>query len=512
MAATTRLSVGRHRWVVQPADRREPAERFRRDHPVLVIDEPKWAFDPVGWDGTWNIHLQAGPTFTSRVRVDGLDPPGPGTAPVPRAAQIGLGRMLAVVDALSYWKAAVPRRIEARFALPGDANFWDEVVAGSMAEFLWTNGLDPGWLPHLATDFDGPLPEPEARAPGRRTAVLLHSGGKDSAAAAEILSRHRWSVVPATVNPTAESAAVVAAGAPSGGWGGGPVAIDRSLDGRLLDLNRAGYLNGHTPVSAWLAVAGLAVAETLGATRVAAGNSASDDAPNLTAEFDGQPWAINHQWSKSAQFERALARVTGPHRCYASPLRSLLETAVVAAVIRHDPARADTYLACNRSAAAGQPGGWCGRCPKCLWTALVIEALAGPAAVVARIGADPLVEVANADLVAALCGRRGPVPFECAGQPAEVRAAVRAAMAANPHRAALSGLEGGDLDDPLSLSVASLVAVRGAAPLLEVTEATAADEWARSAASATSTDAAAPTDTADSPTEAPVGARLSDGS
>ncbi len=455
-------------------DRRASAEALRRRHRELVVDDPIWVASPTGGAWSWSVRMASGPTFTSRVELDCGEAPAVPPSP-------GLGRMLAMVDALSYWKAAVPEAVRCGFALPAPPGWWSGVVAGSMAEFLWSNGLDPGWLPGLEAAGESTLELPRAADPSR--AVLLHSGGKDSMAAGELLAASGHRLRPLTYQPTPEALAVVAETAPSDGWAGPQGRIIRTLDRKLLDLNAAGYLNGHTPLSAWLALAGLAAAEMTGAGRVAAGNSASDDSPNVAGTFAGQPWPVNHQWSKSAAFEQAWHAVGGAGRDYASPLRPLLELAVLAGMATALPARAARALSCNVAAREGRPGEWCGRCPKCVWTALALGAVVGRGAAAARMGRDPLTVPTNGDLVAAMCGRRGPVPFECAGLPSEVRACIRAVVASEPAGLPALGVLGDeDLDDGLSPpDVAELIGRLGPASLLAPAEVDAAREWTRAA-------------------------------
>lgn len=462
-------------WEVpEQHDRRADAEALRARHPSLVVTDPVWTPAPGGGRWQWEAALEGGPTFGSWVDLD-LAGPGLVSAPAPP-----VGRALAAVDALSYWKAAASPRLVFDFALPGSLGWWERFAAGGMAEFLWANGLDPDWLPAIEANGFEPLPDATGAGADADLAVLLHSGGKDSIVAGLLLAEAGRRVQPVTYQPTAEAAAVVDASAPPGGWAAAPATIGRGFDRQLLDLNAAGYLNGHTPYSAWLAVAATATAELAGAGRVAAGNSASDDEANITGTWRGADWPVNHQWSKSGAFEAMWAELAGPSRAYASPLRPLLELAVVAGIVATSPPGTGAALSCNRSAKAGRPGEWCGRCPKCGWMSVAIAALAGRDAAVARLGVDVLGDRANGPLLAQMCGRRGPIPFECAGLPIEVRACLRALEEVSAP--ALESLTPDDLDDgDAPPSVADLVRRQQPAPLLDGREQAAAAGWVSAA-------------------------------
>lgn len=462
--------------VIEVLDRRSDAERFRRQHPSLHLHAPMWEATAHGGRWVWTVDLEAGPTFVSSLDLDLGEAVGGAPAPVD-----GLGAALALIDALSYWKAAVPPRLIFDRSLPGDRAWWDVFIANSMGEHLWRNGLDLGWLPVLEGEFTGkPVPSPD-RPLAPDVTLLLHSGGKDSITAAHLAHRAGHAVRAVSYQPTPAMQRVVGASAPPGGWAGTPVTMRRRLDPAILGLNEAGYLNGHTPYSAWLAVAASAAAELCGAGHVAAGNSRSDDEPNITAELpSGTTWLINHQWTKSAAFEAAWAELAGPDRRCASPLRTLYELAVLAG-LRADPLpEASRALSCNRAAKEGRDGSWCGRCPKCLWTASALDAIAGPGAGTARLGFDPLADAVNTDLLKAMCGRSGPVPFECAGTPAEVRAVLReiAARPSPPTAIATLGPENYEAHPDEDASLTELVVDQGPAPLLEPAEISVAEAWA----------------------------------
>lgn len=465
---------------IEVLDRRSDAERFRRQHPVLHVHAPAWEVTPHGGRWQWTVSLDAGPTFVSSLDLD----VGEAATVVPAE---GLGGALALIDALSYWKAAVPSSVVFDFPLPATQEWWDDFVANSMAEHLWRNGLDLQWLPTLDGLFTGKPIDPPDRPADPDLTLALHSGGKDSITAAHLVHRAGRAVRPISYQPTAAMRSVVSASAPPGGWAGAPITMARQLDPALLDLNGAGYLNGHTPYSAWLAVAASAAADLCGAQHVAAGNSRSDDEPNITAALpSGGPWLINHQWTKSAELEAAWAEIAGTDRRYASPLRPLYELAVLAGLHADPLPEAGRALSCNRAAKAGRDGTWCGQCPKCLWTAAALDALAGPGAGAARLGSDPLADRTNIDLLTAMCGRSGPVPFECAGTPAEVRAVLREIAHRPSPPIAVAALDPSAIDarPHEDASLADLVLDQGPAPLLEPSERTVAETWATTARAA----------------------------
>ena len=159
-----------------------------------------------------------------------------------------------------------------------------------------------------------------------------------------------------------------------------------------------------------------------GSEFAAAGNSRSDDEPNVES-YLGRP--VNHQWTKSYEFEAALAayrdRWLPGAPVYCSPLRPLYELQIIASLSDD----IDGYLrtaSCNR--ARGE--GWCRACAKCAWVFLATAALFGHDLAERKTGGDMFADPALAGVYAEMAGLTGSKPFECTGSEDEVRTAIRA--------------------------------------------------------------------------------------
>src|SRR5438045_2159828 len=81
------------------------------------------------------------------------------------------------------------------------------------------------------------------------------------------------------------------------------IRVHRRLDAGLLQLNEAGALNGHVPITGILSAIALACAVLSGCNAVAMSNEHSASAANLS--LDGIE--INHQYNKSFRFQRDCA-------------------------------------------------------------------------------------------------------------------------------------------------------------------------------------------------------------
>ena len=365
--------------------------------------------------------------FRPVVELTGLSPGETAAVTTPTARR--MIRALAIIEAFSYWKALCSPVIEVALPAPDAAelDWWRSFWPGAMGEFFYRNGIDytvPGFLDIRAAAGPGPAGS-EPAGPGRderavtAPPLVMFSGGKDSLALARIVTS--GGAVPADLflyNPVAGQRGL----AESLAHGGRFLEVRRTILAELLRLNAAGHPNGHTPFSAYLAIAAMLAGYLRGTGFVVAGNSRSDDEPNVES-YLGHP--VNHQWTKSYEFESALAayrdRWLPGAPGYSSPLRPLYELQIIASL----SGDIDGYLrtaSCNRVKGEG----WCRSCAKCAWVFLATAALFGHDLAVRKTGGDMFADPALAGVYAEMAGLTGSKPFECTGTEEEVRTAIRA--------------------------------------------------------------------------------------
>ena len=361
-------------------------------------------------------------TFRPSVEFSGLLPDEAARVTDPAAQRII--RALAIVEAASYWKATVSPVIEIGIggSDPAEVAWWGKFWIPAMGEFLYRNGIDftvPGFL-RIATAPGLPAGEPTVSGGEVSAArpLVMFSGGKDSLALTHALKNGQVDFF--LYNPTLTQRAL----ARSLADGGRVTEAHRSMLPELLAMNDSGeFLNGHTPYSAYLALAAMLTGYLRGNDVVVAGNSRSDDEPNVS-QYLGRP--VNHQWTKSAEYERALQEYAarwlpgGPSYC--SPLRPLYELQIIRSLEPH----MDQYFltqSCNKLKGRG----WCLHCAKCAWVFLATTALFGRETAIAKAGGDMLANPELSGLYLAMAGLDGDKPFECTGTEGEVRSAIMAA-------------------------------------------------------------------------------------
>jgi hypothetical protein len=203
------------------------------------------------------------------------------------------------------------------------------------------------------------------------------------------------------------------------------VVVRRRLSPRLGEVNAAGGLNGHVPITAIISLIAVVGSFLYGYDTIAMAveRSASEE----TVLVDGTP--VNHQYSKSLEFERLLqgliATAIDPGLTYFSALRPYSELAIARAFSRLTGYHA-VFCSCNAvfRQSAGPDDRWCGDCPKCRFVGLVLAPFMDPDAVASVIGRDLFDDPGQIDGFAALMSDADK-PFECVGERRESAAAMR---------------------------------------------------------------------------------------
>jgi len=355
-----------------------------------------------------------------------------GGPPLGTRAGPGIERALRLVHlaaGVSYYKAAAPGTIvvETGPLSQGESGFIQDLYDKGLREFAVNNGLPVPLQLKLEAET---LSEHEALG-GSRTATAPKraghdapasgigvpvGGGKDSIVLVEALKAAHpppelatW-LIAINRHPAMQRTADVA---------GLPLAsITRTVSPRLLELNSAGALNGHVPITAIVSLIVVAAGYVYGYdTTFMALERSADEATSLVEDVP-----VNHQWSKSTECELGLRSVVRESVSrsieYGSPLRSCGELEIARWFADLHTYHAG-FRSCNQVFRAGASfDGWCGTCPKCRFVFLMLAPFLEPDRLAAIFGRDLLGDPQQVegfrDLFAA--GRK---PYECVGEQRE---------------------------------------------------------------------------------------------
>jgi hypothetical protein len=202
------------------------------------------------------------------------------------------------------------------------------------------------------------------------------------------------------------------------------VVVERTLDPAMLALNRDGYLNGHTPFSAYLAFLGALCAVVYGHRNVIVSNERSCDEP--AAHYLGAD--VIHQYSKTYRFEAMVAAYVREHLArdahFWSLLRPLYELQVVKLFSAY-PRQFPVFRSCNRGS---KTNAWCGRCAKCLSIFTALYSFVSLDEIRAIFGEDLFMRADLVPLARSLAGLTDTRPLECVGAVDETLAAFHLSL------------------------------------------------------------------------------------
>ena len=204
------------------------------------------------------------------------------------------------------------------------------------------------------------------------------------------------------------------------------IAARRQIAPELIALNqKKGVYNGHIPFSAYLAFLTLAVAIINGDKEIALGNEKSANYGNV--KYRGT--IINHQWSKSFEFEKMFQAYTRkfitPSIRYYSELRKFNELQI-AGMFAHYPQYFYKFSSCNKNFkfTAKAQSKWCGECAKCVFVWTMLSAFLPNKELEKIFGKNLYQDKKLKPIFQELLGQKKHKPFECVGTPEEMEKAL----------------------------------------------------------------------------------------
>jgi len=343
------------------------------------------------------------------------------TKKIPKELLDNLLSDLHLMLGISYYKLYCPSQIKLSRKLSKDqAEFWNTVYHKGLAEFCYRNKIDPKRLAKFP--FVQSVRTKSFDLPRTDRSLVGIGGGKDSIVALELLKENKFDQTAyvletqqgsKTIDQVVKKAAVPA------------LKIRRTLDKKIFSNHPDSY-NGHIPISAVIAWLGLLTAVLYDYKYVVVGNEQSSNVGNL--RHYGQD--INHQWSKSQEFESLFQEYTAKYLTadvkYFSLLRPFYEIRIVEMFIKYKKYW-PLFTSCNQYFKIFKPRSekpWCGECPKCAFMFLLFAAFLPKQQLVKLFGQNLLNNEALASTYRDLLGFGKLKPFDCVGTFEESKAAL----------------------------------------------------------------------------------------
>ncbi len=329
---------------------------------------------------------------------------------------------LHLILGISYWKLYCSEKIILKSTQLNEqqVQFWNTLYTKGLGEFYYRNSIDYRNLVSFPSTHTNVLP---VNAHNVNRSLVGIGGGKDSIVSVELLKRankqfsgysilkHDSSIIQDTVRIGAIESLVV----------------ERIMDPQLADLNaRKDTYNGHVPVSAIYAFVGVLLAALYDFSNVIASNEQSANYGNT----DYLGMVVNHQWSKSQEFEELFSSYIHdfitPDINYFSLLRPWSEIEI-AHIFSQYPQYFQHFSSCNRNFSSTRMNAagtrWCGECPKCAFVFALLAAFIDKSKLQEIFGANLFDKASLLPLYKELLGKEGFKPFECVGTPEETQVA-----------------------------------------------------------------------------------------
>ncbi|MBI2327207.1 hypothetical protein HYU92_02705 [Candidatus Curtissbacteria bacterium] len=325
---------------------------------------------------------------------------------------------LGLIEMISYWKATCSPTIEIKTGSL-DRNqivWWKNLLIEGLGEFFYRNNINfnEGNFVNIINDAKNNYQKDKNTHKDRY--VVLNSGGRDSTVSLEVLKELKKEVSVLMLNPTVASIAVK-----NESQAKDQIVVTREIDKKLLELNANGYLNGHTPFSAYLAFLSVLCALLFDYKFVISSNERSSNEENI--EFLGEK--INHQYSKSFEFEKSFRVYLKENLAddieYISLLRPLYEIQISKLFSTYNK-YFKVFKSCNRGQVTDS---WCGKCPKCLSTYISLYPFVNKKELSGIFNEDLYAKKDLSNLLLYITGIEKPKPFECVGTYEEILEGIR---------------------------------------------------------------------------------------
>ena len=333
---------------------------------------------------------------------------------------------LGLVEMLNYWKLTCSPiiDIEAGILNKEQIRFLRKIIFKGMGQYFYENKIDFTQKNFLKIKVKtAPIHKNEGQGRDSPSILVPVGGGKDSIVVLEILRGGGRKLGSFILNPQEPQLKIIKIARLKEN-----IFVERKLDPLLFKLNKAGFLNGHVPFSAFLAFLSLILAYLFDYQKIAFAWEKSSSYPNL--KYKGR-W-INHQWSKSLEFERSFSQYTKKYLLknveVFSPIRNFSELEIAEIFSKLEKYHS-VFVSCNKAyKVEAMERKWCGKCAKCLFTFLILYPFFEEKKLIKIFGKNLLEDKKLLLLMKQLTGEEKFKPFECVGTEKESLRAVRLAQ------------------------------------------------------------------------------------
>ena len=389
-------------------------EELRSQHPLFVYNGYELGEDHLKFHFSIDeFHFYPEWTFSSSLN----------DAKLPFEQEKLLAFSLGMAELVSYWKCACCPTVEIRCGGldAWQIEWWKKLYWNGLGEFFYRNGIQTTYEEFMT--ISAPAPEPPRESTRELSGTLVPvGGGKDSVVTLELLKSIGEDITPYIINARGATLGCVEA---AGIAAEKAITPRRTIDKTLLERNAEGWLNGHTPFSAVVAFSTLLFGSMKGVRYIALSNESSANETYVEGAN------INHQYSKSTEFERDFREYCehsfgkfGDIPEYFSLLRPLSEWQIAREFVKY-PQYFGVFQSCNLGS---KTDSWCCNCAKCLYVYILLAAFLDDETLYGIFGCDMLEKTELSESFDGLVLDGEDKPFECVGTKDEVRLSLQMAL------------------------------------------------------------------------------------
>ncbi len=328
---------------------------------------------------------------------------------------------IGLIELISYWKCTCSPKIVIKcgYLNRKQIEWFKKLYFYGLGELFYTNNIQTNINDFVNIECINETNEFEYEEikDSSNGYIVPIGGGKDSVVTLETLEINNKTDYALIVNPkpvTLECAKI------AGLEDNNIIEIYREIDQNLINLNKEGFINGHTPFSAMLAFLTYFIAYLLSKQYVALSNENSANESNIIGE------KVNHQYSKSYEFECDFEEYSKKYLKapvkYFSFLRPLNELQIAKIFARKEKYH-KIFKSCNVGSKEKE-WKWCCNCAKCLFAYIILSPYLYKEKLIKIFGEDLFEKESLLQTFIELTGNGIAKPFDCVGTFEEVNFAI----------------------------------------------------------------------------------------
>ena len=328
---------------------------------------------------------------------------------------------IGLIELISYWKCTCSKQVIIKCGKLNQEQikWFKKLYYYGLGELFFTNNIKTNIEEFMNIECTGEeILDKEFESNEELEGYIVPiGGGKDSIVTLETLNLDTKKDYCLIINPkkvTLECAKI------AGFENDNIIEVHRTIDKKLIELNKEGFINGHTPFSSMLAFVSYFIGYMLSKKYIALSNENSANESNVVGE------KINHQYSKSYEFEKDFeeysAKYLKANVKYFSFLRPLNELQIAKIFSKHKKYH-KVFKSCNVGSKEIE-WKWCCNCAKCLFAYIILSPYLYKEELTTIFGEDLFEREDLLNTFIELAGKGSVKPFDCVGTFEEVNFAI----------------------------------------------------------------------------------------